>query len=92
MNTTTIGVKEAVQAAINYLQDLQSVIVPSKILQDLRLEEVELSETRSKPPVTHWLVTLSFSLPDGLRVSREYKIFTIDAANGKVQSMKIREL
>ncbi len=95
MSTTIIGVKEAVQAAISYLQDLQSVILPSQIVQDLRLEEVELSESRSKSAVTHWLVTLSYNVKDdalGMRLSREYKIFTVEAATGKVRSMKIREL
>jgi len=95
MNTTIIGVKESVQAAVRYLQELQSVIAPSQALQELRLEEVELSEPSSQQPVTHWLITLSYNVREdalGMRLSRDYKIFTIDAATGKVQSMKIREL
>ena len=97
MNTTIIGVKEAVQAAINYLQELQSVIAPSQALQELRLEEVELSEPSPQHPAppNHWLITLSYNVREdalGMRLSRDYKIFTIDAATGKVQSMKIREL
>jgi hypothetical protein len=95
MNTTMIGVKEAVQAAISYLQELQSVVLSSQPVQELRLEEVELSEPSSNQTVSHWLITLSYTVredPLGMHLSRKYKIFTIDAATGKVQSMKIREL
>jgi hypothetical protein len=77
----------------------------SNQVQDLRLEEVELSEDKK-----FWFVTLGFerpvvqrknslselmpapALPPDYKYEREYKIFKIDAETGEVQSMKIREL
>jgi hypothetical protein len=62
----------------------------STLTRDLRLEEVELSGDRSQ-----WFVTLGYSICEdglGIRSVREYKIFTVDATTGEVQSMKIREV
>lgn len=98
MNTTTIGigVQGAVQAASKYFHELQRIInisLPidtSTLTRDLRLEEVELSDDRSQ-----WFVTLGYSICEdglGIRSVREYKIFTVDATTGEVQSMKIREV
>ncbi|MFN8906423.1 MAG: hypothetical protein ACK5X7_16805 [Pseudanabaena sp.] len=94
MSTTIIGVKDAVQAASKYFKELQNIIglssfMQNKLTQDLRLEEVELSDDRSQ-----WFVTLGYNTSDdlGIRSSREYKIFTVDAASGEVKSMKIREV
>ena len=68
-------------------------------LIDLGLEEVEMSKDGK-----FWLVTLGFYRPSkkpasGLQVlrqiqgvthERKYKLFKVDAATGKVSSMKIR--
>jgi len=81
-----IDVQEAVRTASKYL----SRLYPSAQLQDMQLEEVELTDDE------FWLVTLSFSFvePDLPRFtfSRQYKIFKIRGENGEVVSMKIREL
>lgn len=85
-----IEVKEAAEIAIRYLEDLPSVPAAS-----VRLEEVVLTETEQ-----FWLITLSFvdkTESQGLAVlsgvsGRHYKTFKIDAENGKVLSMKIRQL
>lgn len=93
----TINVRGAVSAARSYLSSLQDMIGPQ--IEDLRLEEVELSEDK-----TFWLVTLGFSRPTDKdnnplgdiltlpKPQREYKVFKVDAETGEVQSMKIREV
>lgn len=92
-----IDVRSAVVAAQNYLQSLLD-IMGGKI-EDLRLEEVEVSEDDK-----FWLVTLGFTRPADKAESplkeilaapgyrREYKIFKIDAETGNVESMRIREI
>lgn len=90
-----IDVRAAVHAAENYLNSLQDKIGTG--IQDVRLEEVELSEDK-----TYWLITIGFnrltdtaSNPLGLPAipqhEREYKIFKIDTTTGEVKSMKIRQ-
>ncbi|OCR01902.1 hypothetical protein BCD67_05305 [Oscillatoriales cyanobacterium USR001] len=90
-----IDVRAAVSAAENYLTSLQDKI--GLTIQDLRLEEVELSEDK-----TYWLITIGFNrltdtannplgLPTIPHHEREYKIFKIDAETGEVKSMKIRQ-
>lgn len=86
---------EAAKAAAAYFVEL----FPDTQYSDLMLEEVELSEDEK-----HWLITLSYAFqpppppPSGLdklfskQSSRKYKIFKIDAATGKVEAMKIRNL
>jgi hypothetical protein len=92
-----IDVRQAVIAAKEYLQSLKDQI--GRQIEDLRLEEVELSEDKN-----FWLITLGFSRPadraknpladltDSPKYEREYKIFKIDSQTGEVQSMKIREV
>lgn len=70
-------------------------------VDDLQLEEVELTEDEK-----YWLITLGFApapssaqstpLPAflaGIRPSaeRKYRVFKVNAENGKVLSMKMRE-
>lgn len=52
----TIDVKAAVSVAIGYLKFLQDTI--SNKLQNVRLEEVELSEDKR-----YWLITLGYDVP-----------------------------
>jgi len=93
-----IDVRGAVMAAKKYFEDIQDLI--GKTIDDILLEEVEISDDRR-----FWYVTLGFSRLTGKtenlisepisfssQYEREYKIFTIDADTGEVQSMKIREL
>jgi hypothetical protein len=93
-----LEVKEAVAAAASKAQELYE----DKELEDLALEEVELSDDKR-----FWLITLGFYMtrpnaPKGLastvlgidpaRLNRRYKTFTVDAETGKITSMKIREV
>ncbi|NER04808.1 MAG: hypothetical protein F6K17_20500 [Okeania sp. SIO3C4] len=87
-----MNVSLAVSAAKKYLQSLQSILEYK--IQDLRLEEVELSEDRK-----YWLITLGFITTTAgeeesffLKKERDYKVFKIHAETGEVESMKIREL
>ncbi|HAG85777.1 MAG TPA: hypothetical protein DCL61_32720 [Cyanobacteria bacterium UBA12227] len=90
-----IDVRGAVMAAKQYFQSLQDMI--GQQLQDLRLEEVELSEDKQ-----FWFITLGFDRPANKNsllkdivppnYERVYRIFKIDSESGEVQSMKIREL
>lgn len=95
-----IDVRKAVLAAQNHLQSLQDMM--GENIEDLRLEEVEISEDEK-----HWFVTLGFTVPrvksesvNQLQIafsqlnpsSRKYKIFTIDSETGEVRAMKIREV
>ena len=84
-----IDVQQAVTEAIKYLQSLP-VSRPGPP-QNVALEEVELTDDER-----HWLITLSYR--DRVRGASsilgppKYKIFKVNTANGRVQSMKIREL
>jgi hypothetical protein len=90
-----IGVKDAVKSAHDYLLDMRDLI--GTPLEDLRLEEVELSEQENL-----WLVTLGFNVPmkEGLLNAlgnpkpyrREYKLFKVDAETSHVKAMKIRQV
>jgi len=92
-----ITVKDAIKAA----QDWAREIYPEKDLKHLRLEEVEFSEdTRA------WNITLGWLEPairsNGFalagingqiqKLPRVYKTFKVDAENGTVRAMKIREV
>ena len=82
-----IDVKRAVSIAIRFVDE---VLAEQKLI-DARLEEVELSNDEKL-----WYVTLSFlrepkGLAEAIQPTREYKTVTIQSADGKVQSMKIRE-
>ncbi|MHC4400259.1 MAG: hypothetical protein ACYTG0_11330 [Planctomycetota bacterium] len=84
-----IRVKEAVANAVHFLQD----VYEKQAFQDVRLEEIELSEDEDI-----WHVTLSFERPRGgpipaalgLPGNREYKTMAVSSSTGDVQSMKIR--
>ena len=90
-----VDVRSAVYTAQNYIQSIQYLMGS---IEDLRLEEVELSEDRQ-----FWLVTLGYNRPvdktqnplaelvPSSKFERDYKIFKIDAETGDVKAMKIRE-
>lgn len=94
-----IDAKSAVGAARTYVKDVQDILGSS--LDNLRLEEVELSEDER-----NWLVTfgydnpnkpenlsnLSLVTPELARLAREYKVLSIDADSGSVKSMKSRKV
>jgi len=89
---TMIDVKQAVQVASDFIKQLYG----ADQLQQLTLEEVELTDDDR-----FWLVTLGFSRPElaspleafaTAKQRREYKILKIHADSGKVQAMKIREV
>ncbi|EDZ93214.1 MAG: hypothetical protein P5702_13995 [Limnospira sp. PMC 1291.21] len=91
-------VKAAAIAAKQYLISLWETMGNLDI-QDLRVEEVELSEDDQS-----WLITLGFTRPadrledplgevlETSRYRREYKIFKVDAETSQVKSMKIRQV
>ena len=84
-----IGVKEAVNKAIDFVQDLYGDTAAA-----LSLEEVELTDDGR-----YWLITVGFVRPqldNPLRVfaggaARAYKVIKVDAQTGEPLSMKIRE-
>lgn len=92
-----IPVKEAVQIAYRYLQELYS----GEDLRDLRLEEVELDDLNDQ-----WLVTFGFTVFDAKPDSqlfgamlgalsearRDYKTIALNASTGALISMKMRIL
>lgn len=62
--------------------------------ENIQLEEVELTDKK-----THWLITLSYegvsnSVASSLLVGKSvrYKVFKLDAKEGEVISMKIRDI
>ena len=103
-----IGVKEAVQKAVDYLRE-----VSISGQQGLRVEEVEKSQDGK-----YWLVTLGFlgdellvgptgkQLDVGLfgqvpldarpipypRYRREYRVFRVRAEDGEVEDMRIKSM
>lgn len=94
-----IDAKSAVEAARTYLRSIQDML--DTPLNNLRLEEVELSEDDQ-----YWLITLGYDNPNKprdlsnlslvapqlARLAREYKIFRIRSEDGEVKSMKIRQV
>ncbi|NJO66188.1 MAG: hypothetical protein HC832_00950 [Leptolyngbyaceae cyanobacterium RM1_405_57] len=92
-----IDVKRAVIAATSYLQDMKDLMDVK--LENLRLEEVELSEDERE-----WIITLGFDTPVRMNplgklalgtsslYQREYKLLKVDSETGEVKSMKIRSL
>ncbi len=83
-----INVKEATDKAKEYLVSF----FPDA--ENVQLEEVEMTEDK-----THWFVTISYegisnSVASSLLVGKTvlYKIFKIDAQEGEVISMKIRDI
>jgi len=92
-----IDVKQAVAAAEEFARQLFS----DQELRHLRVEEIELSDDRGMWNVTlGWLEpairekgsVLSSFEPSIHVLPRVYKLFSVDAENGSVQSMKIREV
>lgn len=89
----SVDVKQAAIQAHQYLKSLQEVF--NDRIENLALEEVELSEDRK-----FWLITLGFDrlqraalvIPAIGNYVREYKIFKINTDTGEVESMKIREI
>lgn len=97
---TTIDVKTAVKSAYSYAQSLQELM--GSDWEDIRLEEIELSEDQKT-----WFVTLGYDiqvkrksvldemvdpLHATLRFQREYKLFAVNATTGEIESMKIRQV
>jgi hypothetical protein len=92
-----IDVKAAVTAANSYLQDMKDLMGVK--LENLRLEEVELSEDERE-----WFITLGFETPvrpttlgnltlgSSVLYQREYKLLKVNSETGEVKSMKIRSL
>ncbi|MEH2366055.1 hypothetical protein [Nostoc sp.] len=98
-----IDVKTAVNAAYQYIKSIQDMMGSS--LEDLRLEEVELSEDKD-----FWLIVLGFNIPKKLPKNRfedlipisiaptivlyerEYKLFKVNSQTGEVEAMKIRQV
>ena len=83
-----LDVKEAAHRASEYF----GTLFPQDLASQARLEEVELSDDGQ-----YWLITLGYPVDNaGLLFSmakpREYKQFKIEAATGKVVSMKIRNV
>lgn len=85
-----IDAKKAVEIAVSYFCELWQI--PK---YDVRLEEVDLQNEKM------WAITISIpkkasetmgiSLYTGSNMVREFKIIKIDAKNGTVSSVKIRE-
>ncbi len=88
-----IDFKAAVKAALAFLAEA----FPNEEVRGVRLEEIDLS-----PDEKFWYVTVSYlreaSSPSELARAvsgfdvREYKVIAIRADDGRVQSMKIRQL
>jgi hypothetical protein len=83
-----IQVKEATEKAKEHLR----AFFPEA--ERIQLEEVELSADK-----VYWLVTLSYeglssSVASSMLVGKSllYKVFKLDAKNGEVISMKIRDI
>ena len=94
-----IAVQEAVRRAKTELMQID----PTEQLQDLRVEEVELAEEKSRKT---WLVTLGFHRKKDISTfgaglipsppkyveNRAYKTLRIDAVSGSFLGMKMREV
>jgi hypothetical protein len=83
-----INAKEASDKAKEYLM----AFFPDA--EQIQLEEVELSGDKA-----HWMITLSYeglsgSVASSMLVGKSlrYKVFKLDAKNGEVLSMKIRDI
>lgn len=77
--------KEAAQIAAKYFRDLRGYEGP------LVVEEVEIDDETNC-----WLITLGYKEASdevfSVQQKRVYKIFKVDAEEGKVLSMKMRDL
>lgn len=86
----TVDARTAVSAVKRHLQSLQDSLGCQ--VEDLRLEELELSEDER-----YWLVTLGFittapGKEECFFKDRNYKIFQVDTNTGRVMSMRNRQL
>jgi hypothetical protein len=100
MAAVMIDIKTAVSKSVEYLQSITDMLIQQgEKIEDLRLEETELSEDRQ-----YWLVTLGYDRPTPVHLDqlmgigglnrkyqREWRVFRVDAETGEVLSMKIRE-
>lgn len=77
-----ITVKQAAMIAREHLLEIMGS-TPSSIL----VEETELSDDEK-----NWYITLSFFTESDLFKARTYKSFTVDSSDGKLKSMKIRNI
>ncbi|HYW09458.1 MAG TPA: hypothetical protein VE913_21030 [Longimicrobium sp.] len=84
-----INVKEAVQAAVSFVEGLYG----RRENIELTVEEVEVTEDDQ-----YWLITLGFVqnanalLATTIGARRDYKLFKVNAVTGEVTSMKIRSI
>ena len=83
-----IDVKEATKSAINYFTDIYG-----EKIRGIAVEEIELSDDEH-----YWYITIGYideSQSTGyfqpFGQNRVYKIFEIDAKDGTVKSMKMRD-
>ena len=86
-----VNARQASQSAFDYFYDLFALRLP--FVSDPSLEEIEMSNDGR-----FWLVTLGYDaprpknerIPEFLQVPmRKLKVFKVDAATGRVLSMKI---
>lgn len=87
-----IDIRTATLNATRHLQGLAPLMGGN--IQDIRLEEAELSEDER-----FWLITLGFNVPDQKALTpspfdkrRDYKQFKVDISNGDIKAMKIRSV
>lgn len=96
--TNLVDVKAAAKISSEYLVSIQDML--ESPIQDLSLEEVEVSEDRN-----HWLITLGYTIKinetksnlfanssKDEQLQRKYKIFKVDRQSGEIESMKIRQV
>lgn len=79
-----VDVKAAVQAALEYFNDLYG----HQNFRDILVEEVEAPVGQP-----HWQITIGFLRTVGVtgtHYERHYKTFQVDGASGQVSAMKIR--
>lgn len=80
-----ISVEDAVNNSLQFFRR----VYKDTVVQNVRVEEAELSDDRE-----HWQITLGFDVPETSVLipaySRSYKTFTVDATSGQVESMRIR--
>jgi hypothetical protein len=69
-----IDVRNAVQSVKQYIAEYQDVL--GRNLDDLKIEEIELSEDNK-----YWLITVSFNYE---QVSNNYKTYTVNPLLSKV--------
>jgi hypothetical protein len=96
-----IDVRAATNSAIEYLKYVEDLVGNSS-MQDLRLEEAELSDDKGT-----WSITLGYDvntkevvstlgglsgITNPTRYRREYKVFKVNSETGEVEAMNIRKV